>query len=182
MFERFSEGARAVVVVAREQAVALGHDSIGTQHLLLGLLSPETGAASQVLHDVGLQSDLVRGLVRRHTPADGYLTEEDADSLRTLGIDLDVVLAHLEASFGPEAVPRSEPRRGRVGMSRPAKKTLQLALREAIWLRAAAIGSEHILLGLLRCDDTDINAILAETGIKPDDLRAATLRAIGRAA
>jgi ATP-dependent Clp protease ATP-binding subunit ClpA len=182
MFERFSEGARAVVVVAREQAVALGHDSIGTQHLLLGMLSPETGAASQVLHDAGLETDLVRDAVRRRTPADGDLTADDADALRTLGIDLDVVLERLEASFGPQAVPRSEPHRGRVGMSRTAKKTLQLALREAVWLKAGNIGSEHLLLGLLRCDDTDINAILAETGIEPDDLRSATLRAIGRAA
>jgi len=182
MFERFSKDARAVVVAARTQAGALGHDCVGTQHLLLGLLSPDAGAASQVLRDVGLQSDLVREVVRRRTPADGYLTEEDAESLRTLGIDLDVVLEHLEASFGPEAVPRSEPKRSRLWFSRPAKKTLQLALREAVWLKAASISSEHILLGLLRCDDTDINAILAEVGIKPDDLRSATLRAIGRAA
>jgi ATP-dependent Clp protease ATP-binding subunit ClpA len=66
--------------------------------------------------------------------------------------------------------------------SRSARKTLQLALREAIWLKSKAIGSEHILLGLLRCDDSDINAVLAELEVKPDDLRAASLRAIGRAA
>ena len=182
MFERFSKDARAVVVAARTQAGALGHDSVGTQHLLLGLLGPDAGAASQVLRDVGLQPDLVREIIRRRTPADGFLTEEDAESLRTLGIDLDVVLARLESSFGPEAVPRNEPHRRRLWFSGPAKKTLQLALREAVWLKAASIGSEHILLGLLRCDDADVNAILAEVGIKPDDLRSATLRAIGRAA
>jgi len=67
-------------------------------------------------------------------------------------------------------------------VSPPAMKALQLALREAIWLKAGAIGSEHILLGLLRCDDSDINAVLAELGVMSDDLRKATLRTIGRAA
>ena len=57
-----------------------------------------------------------------------------------------------------------------------------MALREAIWLKAGAIGSEHILLGLLRCNDSDINAVLAELGVKSDDLRKATLRTIGWAA
>ena len=182
MFERFTQEARAVVVAAREQAVALGHAHVGAQHLLLGLLGPGTGPASRVLGECGLSRDLVRDVVERRAPADGYLTEQDADALRSVGIDLDVVLAHLEASFGPRAVPTAEPRRGRVGFSRPAKKVLELALREAIWLKAGTIGSEHILLGLLRCDDADVNAILAELGVRPDDLRSATLQAIGRAA
>src|ERR1035437_4429874 len=186
MFERFTEGARSVVRVAVEQAAELGHDSIGTQHLLLGLLSPDTGAGYQVLHGAGLDADRVHDLVRRRTPGDSYLTPEDAESLRSVGIDLDVVLGHLTESFGPDAVARSQPRRGRrrfsPRFSRPAKKTLQLALREAIWLKAGAIGSEHILLGLLRCDDSDINAVLAELGIKSNDLRRAALRTIGRAA
>ena len=92
------------------------------------------------------------------------------------------MLEHLADSFGPDAVPHSQPRRVRARFSRPAKKALQLALREAIWLKAGAIGSEHILLGLLRCDDSDINTVLAELGVTSDDLRKATLRTIGRAA
>ena len=182
MFERFTEEARAVVSVAVEQAGELGHDSIGTQHLLLGLLSPDTGTGYQVLHGAGLQADRVHEVVRRRTPGDGFLTQEDAESLRSVGIDLDVVLEHLTESFGPEAVPHGQPRRSRPRFSPPAKKALQLALREAIWLKAGAIGSEHILLGLLRCDDRDINDVLAELGVKPDDLRKATLLKIGRAA
>jgi len=182
VFERFTDGARAVVSVAVEQAGELGHDFVGTQHLLLGLLSPDTGAGYQVLLGAGLKADRVHEVVRRRTPGDGFLTQEDAESLRSVGIDLDVVLEHLTESFGPEAVPHCQPRRGRPRFSRPAKKALQLALREAIWLKAGAIGSEHILLGLLRCDDRDINAVLAEFGVKPDDLRTATLLTIGRAA
>jgi ATP-dependent Clp protease ATP-binding subunit ClpA len=182
MFERFSKEARGVVTVAVEEAGALGHNCVGTEHLLLGLLRLDAGAGYQVLHGAGLEADRVREVVRRRTPGNGVLTQEDADSLRTVGIDLDVVLEHLAESFGPDAVPRAQPRRARGRFSRPAKKTLQLALREAIWLKSRAIGSEHILLGLLRCEDSDINAVLAELGVKPEDLRKATLLTISRAA
>jgi ATP-dependent Clp protease ATP-binding subunit ClpA len=182
MFERFTDAARAVVSDAVEQARALGHDPVGTQHLLLGLLDPGAGAGYQVLHDSGLQADVVREIIRRRTPGGGALMKDDADALRTVGIDLGVVLERLAESFGPDAVPEGHSRRGRTRLSQSAKKTLQLALREAIWLKSKAIGSEHILLGLLRCDDGDINAVLAEVGVTPDALRAATLRTIGRAA
>ena len=123
----------------------------------------------------------MRDVVRRRTPGEG-LTDEDAESLRAVGIDLDVVLEHLKESFGPDSLPRSQPRRGRLRLSRSAKKTLQLALREAIWLKSRTIGGEHILLWLLRCDDSEVNAILAELGVRPDDLRTAVLRTVGRAA
>ena len=182
MFERFTGEARTVVTVAVEQAGELGHDRVSTQHLLLGLLRPDTGVGYQVLHGAGLEADQVREIVQQRTPGDGFPTQEDADALRSVGIDLDVVLEHLTESFGPDAVPHSQPRRSRPRLSPPAKKTLQLALREAIWLKAGAIGSEHLLLGLLRCDDSDINAVLAELGIKSNDLRRAALRTIGRAA
>jgi ATP-dependent Clp protease ATP-binding subunit ClpA len=184
MFERFTDEARAVVLGAVEQARALGHDSVSPTHLLLGLLStdPDTGTAYQVLHGAGLQRDAVLEVVRRRTPRDGFLTEDDADSLRTIGIDLAAVLEHLSESLGPDAVPQSQPRRRRPRFSKPAKKTLQLSLRESIWLKAGNIRSEHILLGLLRCDDRDLNAVLADLHVKPDDLRKATLQTLGRAA
>ena len=182
MFERFTTGARGVVTDAVEQAGALGHSCVGAEHLLLGLLRPDAGAAYQVLHGAGLQADRVREVVRRRTPGNGALTQEDAESLRTVGIDLDVVLERLAESFGPDAVPHAQPRRARARFSRPAKKTLQLALREAIWLKSRAIGSEHILLGLLRCEDSDMNALLAELGILPEELRKATLLMITHAA
>lgn len=182
MFERFTKEARAVVSVALAEAGDLGHDSVGTQHLLLGLLNPDTGVAFEVLRGAGLEADRVRDVVRRRTPGDGLLTAQDAESLRTVGIDLDVVLEHLEESFGPQSLPGRTPRRGRLRFSRSAKKTLQLALREAIWLKSRTIGSEHILLGLLRCEDSDVKAVLAELEVKPDDLRTASLRTIGRAA
>lgn len=182
MFERFTKEARSVVMVAVEEASALGHDSVGTQHVLLGLLGRDTGVGFEILHGAGLEADRLRDVVRRRTPGDGVLTDEDAESLRAVGIDLDVVLGRLKESFGPDSLPRAQPRRGHLRWSRSAKKTLQVALREAIWLKSKTIGSEHILLGLLRCDDSDVNAVLAELGVKPDDLRTAILRTISRAA
>jgi ATP-dependent Clp protease ATP-binding subunit ClpA len=184
MFERFTKEAREVVLVAVEQARELGHDSVGPSHLFLGLLGNEagTGTAHQVLHDAGLTSDAVQEVIRRRTPGVGFLTDEDAESLRTVGIDLAAVLEQMSESFGPDAVPRSQPRRSRPRFGKPAKKTLQLALRESIWLKAGAIRSEHILLAVLRCDDNDLNAVLAELNVKPDDLRKATLQTLGRAA
>jgi ATP-dependent Clp protease ATP-binding subunit ClpA len=182
MFERFTKGARTVVTVAVEEAGILGHDSVGIQHLLLGILRPETGVGYEVLNGAGLQADRVREVIRRHTPGDGALTQEDAESLRAIGIDLDVVLGRLAESFGPDAVPHSQPRSRRGRFSKPAKKALQLALREAIWLKSRDIGSEHLLLGLLRCEDRDINAVLAELAVTSDDLRRAALLTITRAA
>lgn len=182
MFERFTEGARAVVSDAVREARALGHEPVGTTHLLLGLLRPGVGAGYEVLHDGGLDAVAAREIIRRRTPGGSALTRDDAEALRAVGIDLDVVLERLAESLGPDAVPDGHTGRGRVRLSQLAKKALQLALRETIGLKSKSIGSEHILLGLLRCDDADVNAVLTELGVTPDSLRAATLRAISRAA
>ena len=123
---------------------------------------------------------------------------EDAAALRTIGIDLDAVLARIEESFGPEALRAQAPepkrgllRRGRRGRrGRPsvlrftprAKKILGLALREAIRLGDNAIGSEHLLLGLLRDGSGRGAAVLTGAGLSVDDLYAATLAARARAA
>ena len=94
------------------------------------------------------------------------------------------MLARLTESLGPEALTPgpSAARRGRLRFDPTAKKALQLALREAVWLKAGEIGSEHLLLGLLRCEDADVNALLGECSVTADDLHRATLRAVGRAA
>ena len=65
MFERFTDRARQVVVLAQEEARALGHDSIGTEHLLLGLLREEEGIAARVLHSLGVTLDDARADVAR---------------------------------------------------------------------------------------------------------------------
>jgi ATP-dependent Clp protease ATP-binding subunit ClpA len=198
MFERFTEQARAVVVGAREQARAMGHPYIGTEHLLLAMLDPATGATASLLRDAGVDAETVRSDVRRHVTRPGTaLTEEDAEALRTIGIDLRTVLARLEETLGADALtPPCSPRGrrrlfrrrtttsrgGATPFSARAKKVLELSLREAIALRHNHIGAEHILLGLLREGNGLAAQVLTERGVDLSALRAATLRALERAA
>jgi ATP-dependent Clp protease ATP-binding subunit ClpA len=194
MFERFTEQARAVVVKAQEECRALGHHHIGTEHLLLGLLDPSAGATATLLADAGVAAPGVRDAVRRlvaqpRTP----LTSEDAEALRSIGIDLERVLGSLEATLGAGALaPCAPPRRGlfrrrrRVGGHVPftarAKKVLELSLREALALGSGHIGSEHVLLGLLREGGGLAATVLVQQGVDLEALRAATLRSLDRAA
>jgi ATP-dependent Clp protease ATP-binding subunit ClpC len=114
MFERFSGQARNVVVSAQEEARALDHNYIGTEHLLLGLLATSDSLASASLAALGFTHDSVRDAV--------------------------------EASVGRgKASPG-----GHIPFTPRAKKVLELALREALQLKHNYIGTEHILLGLLR--------------------------------
>jgi ATP-dependent Clp protease ATP-binding subunit ClpA len=113
MFERFTQDAREVVIRCQEEARSLRHDHIGTQHLLLALLAPPAGIARRVLIGAGLDAAQLRTEVQRLVrTGEPILSEEDAAALRTVGIDVDAVLARIEASFGPEAlVVPAEPRR-----------------------------------------------------------------------
>jgi ATP-dependent Clp protease ATP-binding subunit ClpA len=117
------------------------------------------------------------------------LTGDDADALRAIGIDMENVRARIEESFGPGALERARfggRRRGlacgHVPFSPRSKKVLELSLREALRLRHDYIGTEHILLALLREGEGLAARILADSGVRPDDLRRAVLVAIGKAA
>jgi ATP-dependent Clp protease ATP-binding subunit ClpA len=114
MFERFTERARQVVVIAQEEARALQHNYIGTEHILLGLLRVEEGLAARVLVSLGLTLEKVRAQVVRIVAPSGEVTS------------------------------------GQVPFTPRAKKVLELALREALALGHDYIGTEHILLGLVR--------------------------------
>src|ERR1022692_4577305 len=114
MFERFTDRARSVVVLAQEEARLLNHNYIGTEHLLLGLIRESEGIAAK------------------------------AQTL--LGIELDTVREHVEEIVGHGA---QEPS-GHIPFTARAKKVLELSLREALQLDHNYIGTEHILLGLIR--------------------------------
>jgi ATP-dependent Clp protease ATP-binding subunit ClpA len=113
MFERFTDGARHVVVQAQHVARRLGHNYIGCEHLLLAL-AEDTGPAGAVLRDQGVtpqavEAQIVRIIGRGTTgtgPADP-LHGLDQEALAAIGIDLDVVRARLEAAFGPDALDRA---------------------------------------------------------------------------
>src|SRR3712207_2327649 len=115
MFERFTTSARVVVTRAQHEARELRHPVIGTEHILLALLSTENSTAYRVLHDAGVDATRVRAdVVRLVGPPAKLLGDEDAAALRTVGIDLDAVLSKIEETFGPEALdpPAPPARRG----------------------------------------------------------------------
>ncbi len=148
MFERFTQEARQCVRVAQDEARSLGHDWVGAEHLLLGMVATP-GPAAQVLHAHGLTAEGLRRRLLALTDDDHL----DPDALAALGIDLERVKQTTEAQLGPGALdpkPRRPPRTGHLPMTKQGKKVLELALREAVALGSKEITSGHLLLGLLR--------------------------------
>lgn len=176
MFERFSEEARAVVVAAQEEARALGHNYLGTEHLLLALVRDPATPAGRVLARLGLAADPVRDATLRIVGPGRRL---DAGALAAIGIDLDEVRRRVEAAFGPGALDSARPGcHGRgLALTPRSKKALALALEEAAHRRDRLIGGEHLLLGLLRVRDGVAADILARRGVTRAAVEAELTRA-----
>jgi ATP-dependent Clp protease ATP-binding subunit ClpC len=136
MFERFTERARQVVVLAQEEARSLKHNYIGTEHLLLGLLREDEGVAARVFEKLDISVEEVRAAV-----------------VRIVG--------------SGEEVPQ-----GQIPFTPRAKKVLELALREALSLGHNYIGTEHILLGLIREEEGVATRILLDLDADPEKVRA----------
>ncbi|HEX4812967.1 MAG TPA: Clp protease N-terminal domain-containing protein, partial [Nonomuraea sp.] len=143
MFERFTDRARRVVVLAQEEARRMNHTSIGTEHILLGLIREGEGLAALVLGDCGVELEHVRAFVERDTARGGTPTG-----------------AHMP-------------------FTAHAKKVLELSLREALQMRHNYIGTEHILLGLLKDRDGLAMRALTDAGADPDDVRRSLLDRLG---
>jgi ATP-dependent Clp protease ATP-binding subunit ClpA len=193
MFERFTDRARKAVTQSCAEASKLGHDKVGTEHLLIALLADEASLAARVLREAGADLGDVRARIDRHVGrGPRILGEADAAALREIGIDLDEVRAKIEQSFGAGALrPADGPRRRgvlrrgrRVGgpFSARAKKVLELSLREALRLRHNYIGTEHILLGLIREGNGLAALVLTDAGIDLNDLRHRVEVAVRKAA
>ena len=171
MFERFTPDAREVVILAQEEARALRHDAIGSEHLLLSLLRLDTPTTA-VLRRHGLDHDALAEAVAARAGGEDL----DGEALRTLGIDLDTVRDVAEATFGPGALDAPHHRRWRgspahIPFTAGAKKVLELSLREALAIRSRSISDGHIALGLLRAGGTALT-LLRERGVDPEALRA----------
>ncbi len=128
MFERFTDRARRVVVLAQEEARLLNHNYIGTEHILLGLIHEGEGVA--------------------------------AKALESLGISLEAVRAQVEEIIGHGGSAPS----GHIPFTPRAKKVLELSLREALQLGHNYIGTEHILLGLIREGEGVAAQVLVKLG------------------
>jgi ATP-dependent Clp protease ATP-binding subunit ClpA len=186
MFERFTDRARQVAVEAQVSARRLGHGCVGTEHILLGLLQGD-GLAAQVLAGLGVTSAAVEREVQAEVGR-GPLGAGDAEALGAIGIDLDEVRRRVEASFGPGALHWRPGRRhrpwrppmlaGHIPFSPRAKKVLELSLREALALKHRHIGTEHILLGLVREGEGLAMLVLTRLGAGPQAIRARVLDAL----
>ena len=128
MFERFTDRARRVVVLAQEEARMLNHNYIGTEHILLGLIHEGEGVA--------------------------------AKALESLGISLEAVRQQVEEIIGQGQQAPS----GHIPFTPRAKKVLELSLREALQLGHNYIGTEHILLGLIREGEGVAAQVLVKLG------------------
>ncbi|QIS06433.1 Clp protease [Nocardia brasiliensis] len=191
MFERFSRAARTAVVIAQEDARELRSPTIEVQHLLLGLLAQGEADLRGVLAAAGLtHAGVMRALADNGKNAP--LGADDAEALRSIGIDLDAVRESLEANFGSDALERAVPeeRRGLFGrgrnsghipFTREAKKVLELSLREALARKDKSIESGHVLLGILRAPNQTTERLLGGSG-SIDELRSQVHALLDRAA
>jgi ATP-dependent Clp protease ATP-binding subunit ClpA len=169
VFERFTRQARVAVVLAQEEARELRTREVDAQHLLLGVLRAAGNDLSTMLSGNGLTTDVVRTRLIEASTATDESFAEDAEALRAIGIDLGAVRDSVARTFGADAfdsaLPRSgrrRRRRGRVPFTRSAKKSLELALREALAHKDSEIACEHLLLGIMRSDDTAAVGLITE--------------------
>ncbi len=170
MFERFTKRARAVVVAAVDGARDAGSGEVRPEHLLEAILADGGGVAVAVLTELGAAPDEMRAALQRsRARRPGELDEGDAEALKVLGIDLDEVVRRIERDLGGG----SRPRRGHLPFAKGSKKSLELSLREALRLGDGFIGTEHLLLGLVRSGDPVVRDALAAFDIRPDVLRTA---------
>ena len=186
MFERFTKRARQVVVEALEEARADRRTEIHPEHLLLAMLHDPDCLAVRVMTGLGGRPEAVRLAVEaRRVARPSGLAESDAAALRAIGIDLDEVLRSVEANLGGglgEPVSGEDlgrpGRRGRRPFAPDSRKVLELAVREAIALKHGWIGTEHLLLGLLRLDRGVAHDALAGLGLQQKEVREAVVEAL----
>jgi ATP-dependent Clp protease ATP-binding subunit ClpA len=176
MLERFTKPARRVVEAAIDEAHRARAVRVRPEHLFVALLADDDSLAVRVLTDLGAPPDRILAEVesRRDRYVDG-LGDEDAEALATIGIDLEEVLRRVD----PE--PSEDRPRVRIRFSREAKKVLELALREAVALQHNYIGTEHILLGLVREGEPLVRDALTALGVSQKGLRAAVADAVRKA-
>ena len=144
MFNRFTERARKVIILAKEEAKRFNHDYIGTEHILLGLIREGEGVASAVLQNLGLTPDNIRLEIEKLVQA------------------------------GPATVVS-----GDIPFTPRAKKVIELAMDEARNLGHNYIGTEHLLLGLIREGEGVASQVLLNLGLDLNKVRSEVVNLLG---
>ena len=144
MFNRFTERARKVILLAKEEAKRFNHDYIGTEHIMLGLVREGEGVAAAVLASLGLSSDKVRMEVEKLVQP------------------------------GPATIVS-----GDIPFTPKAKKVIELAMEEARSLGHNYIGTEHLLLGLIREGEGVASQVLINLGLDLDKVRMEVMSLLG---
>ncbi|MEC3919562.1 Clp protease N-terminal domain-containing protein [Nocardia sp. CDC160] len=196
MFERFDRAAKYAIVMAQEEARELCSSSIEVEHVLLGLLASPDAGLVEILAAHGLTAEGVRDVLARKRTGEP-LGAEDAEALRSIGIDLDAVRESLEATFGENAleqaaVPGGESRwrkywgpegapRGHIPFTKESKKIVELSLREAIARKDDRIEAGHLMLAVLRAPNVVTGRLLGDEAAQRA-LRDAVSGYLGRAA
>src|SRR5262249_43240076 len=144
MFDRFTDRARKVMGLARQEAPRLNHEYIGTEHVLLGLVKEGSGVAANVLKNMNVD-------------------------LKKIRLEIEKIV-----KTGPNMVTM-----GQLPFTPRAKKVLELSLEEASNLGHNYIGTEHLLLGLIRENDGIAAQVLMNLGIKLEDVREEVLEFLG---
>jgi len=139
MFERFTDRGRKVMSLANEQARRFGHKQIGTEYILLGLLTEGTGTGATIL--------------------------------KNRGVDIEAMPAEIEQILKLKGEPQP-PAEGKIPGTPHAVKVIEYAIEEARALKHDHIGTEHILLGLLRQTEGVAAQVLANLGVKLEDVRS----------
>jgi ATP-dependent Clp protease ATP-binding subunit ClpC len=147
MFERFTERARKVIILAREEAIRLGHNFVGTEHLLLGLIREGDGLAVAILKKLNVNISAVKGEIEK------------------------IVSVGLE--FSPA---------GEIPFTPQAKKVLEYAISEARSLGHNYIGTEHLLLGLIREGEGIASLVLRDFGVSVASAKAQAQELLGEQA
>jgi ATP-dependent Clp protease ATP-binding subunit ClpA len=188
MFERFSRNARVSVVLAQEEARELESEEIRPEHLLVGVLQSAGRDLASLLSGFGLTAEVIRGRLESEYSEDDETFEDDAEALRSIGIDLRAVRDSVTRTFGKDMWDnalrnsgRRRRRRSHIPFTKPAKKVLELSLREALAHKDNIIGCEHILLGILRGGDKFTARLITEH-VEVSQLRGAIVDLLDKAA
>jgi len=144
-FDRFNDRAKRVLALAQDEAIRFNHNYIGTEHLLLGLVSEGEGVAARVLDSLGVELSKVRTAV-------------------------EFIIGRGEVASSPSEITLS-PR---------TKKVVELAIDEARKLGHSHVGTEHLLLGLLREGEGIASGVLHSLGVSPEKVRDQVIATLGQ--